>query len=109
MPDRYLVLSGDGHAGPPLPGFAPYFDPEHREAFDRYWRARPSAPLAEAAARGDRDALAGFLNGFMLATGASPDAAAAFSERALEATLGLFDGAVRDRFLDAWQQELAAR
>ena len=96
MPDRYLVLSGDGHAGPPLPGFAPYFDPEHREAFDRYWRARPSAPLAEAAARGDRDALAGFLNGFMLATGASPDAAAAFSERALEKA-----AAVRDRFLDA--------
>ena len=101
MSDRYLVISGDGHAGPPLPGFAPYFDPEYRDEFDRYWRSRPSAPLAEAAARGDRDALAGFLNGFMQATGATPEAAAAFSERALEATLGLFDGAVRDRFLDA--------
>ena len=100
-PDRYLVVSGDGHVGPPLPGFAPYFDAEHRDAFDRYWRARPSAPLAEAAAGGDRDALAGFLDGFMRATGATPDAARAFSERALEATLGLFDGAIRDRFLDA--------
>ena len=98
--DRYLVISGDGHAGPPLPGFAPYFDPEHREAFDRYWRARPGAALAEPAAAGDRDALAGFLDAFMRATGASPGAAAAFSERALEATAGLFDSSTRDRFLD---------
>ena len=98
--ERYVVVSGDGHAGPPLPAFAAYFDPEHRDAFDRYWRARPSAPLAEAAAAGDHDALAGFLEGFMRATGAEPDAARAFAERALEATLGLFDGAVRDRFLD---------
>lgn len=98
---RLVVLSGDGHVGPPLPGFAPYVDPEHRDDFDRYWRSRPSAPLAEAAAKGDRDALAGFLEGFMRATGASEDQARAFAERALEATVGLFDGAVRDRFLDA--------
>jgi len=99
--DRYLLISGDGHVGPPLPGFASYFDPEHRDEFDRYWRARPSAALAEAAARGDRDALAGFLSAFIQATGGSAGAAARFSERALEATLGLFDGATRDRFLDA--------
>lgn len=103
---RYLMISGDGHAGPPLPGFAPYFDPEYRDAFDRYWRARPSAPLAEAAAAGDRDALAGFLNGFMQATGGTEEQAAAFSERALEATLGLFDSGVRDRYLD--QEGIAA-
>ena len=100
MSDRYLVISGDGHVGPPLPGFAPYFDLAFRDEFDRYWRSRPSAPLAEAAAQGDRDALAAFLQGFMQATGATEAAARAFSERALEATLGLFDGAVRDRFLD---------
>lgn len=100
-PGRYLVISGDGHVGPPLPAFAPYFDPEHRDAFDRAWRARPSATLAEAAAAGDDDALAGFLQGFMQATGASQDQAQAFAARALEATRGLFDGAVRDRFLDA--------
>ena len=98
--DRYLMISGDGHVGPPLPGFAPYFDPEYREEFDRYWRARPSAPLAEAAARGDRDALASFLNAFMHATGATPEQARAFSERALEATLGLFDSEIRNRHLD---------
>ncbi len=68
-PNRYVMISGDGHVGPPLPGFAPYFDPDKREEFDRYWRSRPSAPLAEAAAAGDRDALAGFLIGFMQATG----------------------------------------
>ena len=103
---RYLMISGDGHAGPPLPGFAPYFDPEYRDDFDRYWRARPSAPLAEAAAKGDRDALAGFLNAFMQATGGTPEQASAFSEKALEATLGLFDSKVRDRFLD--QEGIAA-
>ena len=99
-PDRYLMISGDGHVGPPLPGFAPYFDPEYREEFDRYWRARPSAPLAEAAATGDRDALAGFLNAFMQATGATAEQARTFSERALEATLGLFNSEIRDRHLD---------
>ena len=36
----------------------------------------------------------------MQATGGTPEEAAAFSERAVEATLGLFDSAVRDRFLD---------
>jgi len=99
-PDRFLVISGDGHVGPPLPGFAAYFDPNEREEFDRYWRARPGAKLAEAASRGDRDALAGFLNGFMQATGGTPKQAASFSERALEATVGLFDSKTRDRFLD---------
>lgn len=98
--DRYLVVSGDGHAGPPLPGFAAYFDPDMRDEFDRMWRARRSAPLAEAAAAGDRDALAGFLSAFMSATGATPDESRAFAERALEATLGLFDSDVRDRTLD---------
>ena len=98
--DRFLVISGDGHVGPPLPGFAAYFEPNEREAFDRYWRARPGAKLAEAASRGDRDALAGFLNGFMQATGGTPEQAASFSERALEATVGLFDSKTRDRFLD---------
>ncbi len=97
---RYLLISGDGHAGPPLPGFAPYFDPAHRDDFDRYWRARPSAKRAEAAAAGDLDALAGFLRGFMQATGGTPEQSKAFSERALQATAGLFDSAVRDRYLD---------
>ncbi|MEZ4331845.1 MAG: amidohydrolase family protein [Myxococcota bacterium] len=98
---RHLVVSGDNHAGPPLPGFAPYVDPAHREAFERYWRARPSAPLAEAAAKGDHDALADFLAAFMRATGGTPEQARAFAERALEATLGLFDSDVRKRHLDA--------
>ncbi len=104
--DRYLVISGDGHAGPPLPGFAPYFDTDHAGEFDRYWRSRPSARQAEAAARGDLDALAGFLRGFMQATGGTPDAARRFSERALQATAGLFDSKIRDQFLD--QEGIAA-
>lgn len=98
---RLLMISGDGHAGPPLPGFAPYFDPEHRDDFDRYWRARPSAPLAEAAAGGDLDALAGFLTAFMQATGGTAEQARAFADRALHATAGLFDSKARDEHLDA--------
>lgn len=98
--DRLVVVSGDGHVGPPLPGFASYFDPDMRDAFDRYWRARPGAPLAEAAAAGDHDALAGFLTAFMNATGATREASDAFAARALDATLCLFDSARRDRFLD---------
>lgn len=98
--DRYLMISGDCHAGPPLPGFAPYFDPAEREDFDRYWRSRPGAALAEPAAGGDRDALAGFLAAFMQATGGTPEQAKAFAERALEATIGLFDSSIRDRYLD---------
>ena len=105
-PAPYLMISGDGHVGPPLPGFAPYFDAAHRDAFDRYWRSRPSAPMAEAAAAGDLDALAGFLKAFMQATGGTPEASQAFSERALHATQGLFDSKVRDSFLD--QEGIAA-
>ena len=97
---RYLMISGDGHVGPPLPGFAPYFDAAYRGEFDRYWRSRPSAPMAEAAAGGDLDALAGFLSAFMQATGGTPEASRIFSERALHATQGLFDSKVRDTFLD---------
>ncbi len=97
---RYLLISADGHAGPPLPGFAPYFDPEYREAFDRYWRARPNSALAEAAAGGDLEALAQTLVAFMRATGASDEVARGFAERALRLSSGVFDSKVRDECLD---------
>jgi predicted TIM-barrel fold metal-dependent hydrolase len=97
---RILLISGDNHAGPPLPGFAPYFDPDIRDEFDRYWRARPNAAAAEAALGGDLEALAESLGAFMRATGAREEAARAFSERALRLTAGLFDSKVRDECLD---------
>ena len=70
--DRFLVISGDGHVGPPLPGFADYFDPNEREAFDRYWRARPGAKLAEAASRGDREPRSGLRPSGIAAARAPP-------------------------------------
>ena len=101
MQDRYLVISADDHAGPPLPGFRPYFDPADRGEFDRYWRRRPMASAAEAAAHGDLDALAGSLVAFMKASGAAEQAARAFADRAHRLTAGLFDSKVRDECLDA--------
>ena len=97
---RLLLVSGDSHAGPPLPGFAPFFDPAQRDDFDRYWRARPNAAAAEAAVRGDLEALASSLDAFMRATGATESMARSFADRALRLTGGLFDSATRDACLD---------
>ena len=33
---RYLVISADGHAGPPSDVYRDYLDPDFREAFDRH-------------------------------------------------------------------------
>jgi len=97
---RLLLVSADDHAGPPLPAYRDYFEPGERDEFDRYWRARPRAKEAEAAAAGDLDALAGSLVAFMRATGASEEAATSFARRAHRSTAGLFDSAVRDACLD---------
>jgi predicted TIM-barrel fold metal-dependent hydrolase len=37
--DRYLVISSDGHAGPPSDVYRDYLDPEFRERFDDYQKA----------------------------------------------------------------------
>ena len=34
--DRYLLISADGHAGPPAEHYREYLDPEHRPAFDAH-------------------------------------------------------------------------
>lgn len=34
--NRYLVVSSDGHAGPPAQQYRDYLDPDYREAFDQY-------------------------------------------------------------------------
>jgi predicted TIM-barrel fold metal-dependent hydrolase len=36
--DRYLVVSADGHAGPPVREFREFIDPQFRAAFDEYTR-----------------------------------------------------------------------
>ena len=40
MTDRLLVISADGHAGPPIADYAPYIDPEWRDEFERFVVAR---------------------------------------------------------------------
>ena len=34
--DRYIVVSSDGHAGPPAEVYRDYLDPEFRDAFDEH-------------------------------------------------------------------------
>ncbi len=47
--NRYLMISGDCHAGPPLPAFREYFDPGERDEFDAYCETRPNIAIAKAA------------------------------------------------------------
>src|SRR3954469_8255875 len=38
--ERYLVISADGHAGPPAEVYREYLDPDYREKFDDHQKAR---------------------------------------------------------------------
>ena len=99
--ERYLMISGDCHAGPPLPAFRDYFEPGERDEFDAYCRSRPNIGLADAALAGDLDAVGQALAAFMRATGAGDAAATSFSERSATMLRGLSDSASRDASLDA--------
>ncbi len=50
--DRYLVISADGHAGPPAERYREYLDPAYREAFDEH-QASTAALLEGAKAARD--------------------------------------------------------
>ena len=39
MSDRYLLISADGHAGPPAAVYRDYLDPAFRERFDDQLKA----------------------------------------------------------------------
>lgn len=60
--DRYLVVSSDGHAGPPAALYREYLDPEFREPFDEHQRqmrelaslARPDPARAEFVAKWEK-------------------------------------------------------
>lgn len=99
--ERYLMISGDCHAGPPLPAFRDYFEPGERDAFDAYCRSRPNIGLADAALAGDLSAVGRAIAAFMRGTGATEAAANAFAERAGAMLRGLDDSDARDRALDA--------
>src|SRR5688500_15486501 len=48
--DRYLLISSDGHAGPPARVYREYLDPPYRERFDDHQKAmeemRRGSPFA---------------------------------------------------------------
>jgi predicted TIM-barrel fold metal-dependent hydrolase len=100
MDDRYLVVSADGHAGPPQPAFRPYFEKRHLADFDAYCARRPTRDAARAALEGDPGALAGILDAFLLAVGATPEMAGTYSRISSRLCGALFDSKQRDACLD---------
>jgi predicted TIM-barrel fold metal-dependent hydrolase len=64
---RYVVISADGHAGPPSPVYRAYLDPGFREAFDRHQEELQAGRLVNEAfveewdeETGDREMRAGY-------------------------------------------------
>jgi predicted TIM-barrel fold metal-dependent hydrolase len=100
MPDRYLVVSADGHAGPPQPGYREHFERRHLAEFDAYCARRRNADAAAAAARGDPGALAAILDAFLRAVGATPEMARAYSRISRRLCGAVFDSKLRDACLD---------
>ena len=100
MPDPYLLISADCHAGPPQPGYRPYFETRQSRRLRRVLRGAPQQGALGGRLEGDLDAVAGTLGAFLRATGASEAAAQSFCDRAARFTAGLFDSKVRDACLD---------
>jgi predicted TIM-barrel fold metal-dependent hydrolase len=46
---KYLVISADGHAGPPPATYRDYLDPDFREAFDEFQAAQEAGRMVNAA------------------------------------------------------------
>jgi predicted TIM-barrel fold metal-dependent hydrolase len=64
---NYLVISADGHAGPPAEVYREHLDPEFREAFDRHQEELEAGPMVNTEfveewdeVTGDHDMRAGF-------------------------------------------------
>jgi predicted TIM-barrel fold metal-dependent hydrolase len=88
--DRYLVISSDGHAGPPAAHYREYLDPEHRAAFDDHQK-EVAAMLEAARAMRQNDE---FVEKWQRITGGDGGLTAAY------------DSGVRNRVLD--EQGVAA-
>ena len=52
--DRYLVISADGHAGPPAEVYRDYLDPSFRKRFDEHQRATEEMRAAFSSSSGTR-------------------------------------------------------
>lgn len=87
--DRYLVISADGHAGPPADVYREYLDPEFRPRFDAHQRELEAtrAAMAEASGR-STDSEQSFISEWEAETGGDGGLSAAF------------DGPARNRILD---------
>ena len=83
--DRYLLISADGHAGPPAHIYREYLDPEYRERFDE--QHQEQAALREASPFGQGDQ-SDFEREWELATDGDGGLTAAY------------DGTERNRLLD---------
>jgi predicted TIM-barrel fold metal-dependent hydrolase/MFS family permease len=55
MTERLVVISADGHAGPPVERFSEYFDPRYRADFDQYLVDRVANRLVTAKRAKPRD------------------------------------------------------
>jgi predicted TIM-barrel fold metal-dependent hydrolase len=100
MLDRYLVISADCHAGPPQPGYRSYFEKRHLADFDAYCARRRDPQAARAAVQGDQGALAGILDAFLGAVGATPEMARTYSSISRRLCAAVFDSKLRDACLD---------
>jgi predicted TIM-barrel fold metal-dependent hydrolase len=56
--DRYLVISSDGHAGPPAAHYREYLEPRYRDAFDEHQREVAAMLEAARATRSNEDFVA---------------------------------------------------
>ena len=55
MSSKYLVVSADGHAGPPAHVYRDYLDPSFRVAFDAHQEALEAGRMTNAAFVADPD------------------------------------------------------
>ncbi len=83
--DRYLLVSSDGHAGPPAHIYREYLDPDFREKFDEQHHAAQALRRASVMGAGDKSA---FQREWELATDGDGGLTAAY------------DGTERNRVLD---------
>jgi predicted TIM-barrel fold metal-dependent hydrolase len=97
LPDRLLLVSADGHAGPPIAGYRPYRDPEFVAEYDDFLVAREAwrRERNRSAGLGDDDELVHALFGKeMVDSYQDDDAVSGGGAR------GIFDSAVRNAQLE---------
>jgi predicted TIM-barrel fold metal-dependent hydrolase len=101
---RYIVVTSDGHAGPPVRRFRDYLEKKYWSAFDDYLKeSRPPQAAQPEAAAAPTDSAADTFVDSMRTIGLSEDAATEFTSSMAfkDATESLWDPARRLRVLEA--------